>query len=209
MKLFSVIMPVTLQNYEGSATYRADKFRRAIKSFLSNIFPKDNAELIIVSDGCDESENIYNEEFKKYTNIKFFKIDKQPLFSGNVRQYGIDKAEGEYILYLDSDDVLGEMHLDTISISLKSANKPIWAFYDDYVVSGIKQIAKKKVKLEHGSVGTSSICHLKKVGADWSGCDGYGHDWLFIQKLLKINKYPTKITTPQYFIHHIPKVLDF
>jgi hypothetical protein len=32
-------MPVTLQNYEGSATYRADKFRRAIKSFLSNIFP--------------------------------------------------------------------------------------------------------------------------------------------------------------------------
>lgn len=208
MKLFSVIMPVTLANYEGGANHRADKFKRAVKSFLSNVFSSDNVELIIISDGCDEAEAIYNQDFQRYKNIKFFKIEKQPLFSGNVRQFGIEQAEGEYILYLDSDDVLGEMHFDIISRQLKSANKPLWCYFDDYIVYGIKDIVKKKTRLEHGSVGTSSICHKKKIGVSWEGCDGYGHDWKFIQKLIEINKYPTKIVSPQYFIHHIPKVID-
>ena len=206
-KLFSVIMPVTLSEYEGSSSNRAEKFKRAVKSFLGNIFPAAQAELIIVSDGCDESEQIYLQKFQK-SNVKFFKMEKQPLFSGNVRQHGIDNAEGKYILYLDSDDVLGEMHLDTVRKALISAKEPAWTYFDDYIVKSFSSISLKSVSLKHGSVGTSSICHKRELNVSWVGCDGYGHDWTFIQKLMAINRMPIKSPTPYYFIHHIPSLVD-
>jgi len=206
---FSVIMPVTLEMYEGAANNRVEKFRRAIKSYLGTIFPADKRELIIVSDGCSLSEAIYKEEFSKHKDIKFYKIDKQPLFSGNVRQYGVEKSLGEYILYLDSDDVLGEWHLDNIHRGLKVNGFPDWCYYDDYIVRGLRDIILKKVSIKHGSIGTSSICHKRLSEFTWDGCDGYGHDWTFIQKLIEHNNKPPKVIKAQYFIHHVPNQVDF
>jgi glycosyltransferase involved in cell wall biosynthesis len=152
---FSVIMPVYLGDYEGAAKGRAEKFKRAVKSFLANIY--NESELIIVSDGCDESENIYNTLFSKYKQIKFYKIPKQPLFSGNVRQYGLQKSTGKYIAYLDSDDVIGDWHLYKIHQGLKRFNYPEWVYFDDFIVYSLSNIYRKKVSLNHGSIGTSSI----------------------------------------------------
>lgn len=201
-------MPVTLDNYEGASSNREYKFKRAVRSFLSCIYPAADCELIIISDGCSKSEQIYQEVFSKQKNIRFYKIEKQELFSGNVRQYGIDKAKGKYILYLDSDDVIGEFHLSTIKEQLSIYSQPNWVFYDDLIVKSVTSILKKKVSLEKGSIGTSSICHKNDLqGISWKGCDGYGHDWLFVSKLIKHSK-PIKIKTPSYFIHHIPNILD-
>jgi len=206
---FSVIMPVTLEMYEGAANNRVEKFRRAVKSLLTNLFPDAHRELIIVSDGCELSEAIFKDEFSMYKNLRFYKIPKQPLFSGNVRQFGLNKSRGEYILYLDSDDVIGEWHLTNIQRGLKANSFPDWAYYDDYIVRGIRDIALKKVYIQHGSIGTSSICHKRLPEFTWEGCDGYGHDWTFIQKLMKHNNKPPKLAKAQYFIHHIPNLVDF
>lgn len=210
MIYFSIIMPVTLEDYEGAGKNREYKFKRAVRSFLSCIFPANECELIIVSDGCSRSEEIYNENFKKKINIRFLKIDKQTTFSGNVRQFGIDNARGKYILYLDSDDVIGDSHFITIKKELDSYKEPKWVYYDDFIVKNITMLALKKVSLEKGSVGTSSICHKKDLpNVSWSGCDGYGHDWEFIKKLIDAEPNPQKIKTPYYFIHHIPNLIDF
>lgn len=203
----SVVMPVYLGDYDGAAKGREEKFKRAVRSFLQNIF--NESELVIVSDGCDEAENIYNSVFSKYKQIKFYKIPKQPLFSGVVRQYGLEKSTGKYIAYLDSDDVIGEWHLYKIYQELKRFRYPEWVYYDDFIVSDIRNIAKKKVSLKHGSIGTSSICHKRDMGVSWDGCDGYGHDWIFVKKLIEASPNPIKIETPQYFIHHIPNSVDF
>lgn len=206
---FSVIMPVTLQEYEGSAKNREEKFKRAVKSFLNTIFDSNQSELIIVSDGCDKAEKIFNTQFSKYKNLTFFKIKKQQLFSGFVRQFGIENSKSDYILYLDSDDVLGEWHLYNIYKGIVQNNYPDWVYFNDYIVWSLNNIAVKNVSLQYGSIGTSSICHKRLDEFNWEGCNGYGHDWVFIQKLLNKNNKPPKIKDAQYFIHHIPNVIDF
>jgi glycosyltransferase involved in cell wall biosynthesis len=181
----SVIMPVYLGEYEGCATNREDKFIRAIHSFLQNKLT--DAELIIVSDDCLIAKNIVNDKFLTEISAKRIKYihttPKSKLFSGELRSVGIKNANGKYICYLDSDDIIGDKHLDTI-VSQIEAEKLDWAYYNDYVYT-TNGFVTKTVFVQHESIGTSSIIHKNNKKLDWKGCNGYGHDWLFVQKLQK------------------------
>ena len=199
----SVIMPVYLGDYKGAATDREEKFKRAVISFVQQKYK--NKELIIVSDGCDIAENTYN-NFLKYDNIVFKKIDKQPLFSGNVRAEGILKASGDVICYLDSDDMLGENHLQTVVGGFNNP-KTDYIYYNDLILAPNKQPVPRSVELEHGSVGTSSFAHRNDVlFGTWNNCDGYGHDWTFINRIIVANKFGYKINGAEYYVCHIPNV---
>ena len=60
-------------------------------------------EIIIVNDGSlDNSQEIIDKYAKKYANIKVFKKENGGL--SDARNYGIKKAHGEYIAFVDSDD---------------------------------------------------------------------------------------------------------
>ena len=110
MEKVSVIMPVYLGEYEGCAEDREEKFVRAINSFLNNDY--DNKELVIVGDACAKSLRILYEKFTdemKSKKIKFYNMPKkQKLFSGKLRTTGLKICDGDYIMYLDSDDMLGD-----------------------------------------------------------------------------------------------------
>ena len=68
----------------------------------------DDIELIIVNDGSpDDSHKLIKEYCEKYPNIKYYKKKNGGLSS--ARNYGIKKAVGEYIGFVDSDD-----YVDTI-----------------------------------------------------------------------------------------------
>jgi len=206
--LFSGIRPSFLGDYEGCALNREDKFIRAVNSFLGNSFP--NKELIIVSDGCDITTNLVRTNFKEYIESKVIRLvllKKQKLFSGNLRTEGIKHAKGDYIIYLDSDDMLGKNHISTIAEQVKQNNTD-WGYYNDFIYSE-NGLVKKEVSLIKDSIGTSSIYHKKAKGIDWSGCDGYGHDFMFIQKLIKWSKHNAKIFGASYIICHIPNSVDY
>lgn len=198
----SVVMPVYLGEYDGCANNREERFKLAVTSFLNRKY--DNCELIIISDGCDIAENICK-KFSLSNGIVFEKIDKQPLFSGNVRAKGVEMATGDVICYLDSDDLLGENHLTTIANAFTD-EKLDWVYYNDMVYQPTKPISRN-VELVLGSVGTSAIAHRKDCIATWKGCDNYNHDWLFIQQLIKHNPNYKKIYGAEYLVCHIPNIL--
>jgi len=215
----SVVMASNLGNYDKSAYDKIPKFIRAVDSFLSQDYL--NKELIIVSDGCNLTLDAV---YKQYidmdlldTVIKLYKIKKQPLFSGNVREYGLKKATGDIICYLDTDDMFSEKsHLTNIVQQFDLFNHD-WVYYNDYIMTNSNAKIVKNVKLEKGSVGTSSVAHLnlkktvfrKKTKAiSWKGCDAYNHDWTFVERLMKQFPRYKKIYGTSYLIRHIPDAVD-
>lgn len=214
--MISVVMPSYLGHYEGAAGDRREKLIRAINSYNMQSHPY--RELIIVSDGCDETVEVAK-QFNVNGDIKIIKLPKQKRFSGSVRDAGVKAATGDVICYLDSDDTIGINHLKTIEDTFLHTDVD-WVYYNDYIFVGAgKPTIMKEVQLEHGSIGTSSIAHRKDIYGKaknlfgrsritWKGCDGYGHDWTFIQKLMAHDLKHEKIYGCEYIICHIPEKLD-
>jgi len=206
--ILSVIMPSFLGEYEGCASDRENKFIRAVHSFLENSLLE--KELIVVGDNCEITENVLNDYFKHEMNIgriKFYQFkNKQKLFSGSLRSKGIELASGEYVCYLDTDDILGKNHLSSIYNQVKTENLD-WAYFNDFINSDAGLITKK-VELKKDSIGTSSIIHRKHKKINWDKCDGYGHDYQFIERLIKWSDKKDKIYGGTYIICHIPNQID-
>lgn len=67
----------------------------------------DNIEIIVVNDGSkDESEKIIKNKKKKYRNILYYKQRNKGV--SVARNLGINKAKGEYITFVDADDLAGK-----------------------------------------------------------------------------------------------------
>lgn len=203
----SVIMASYLGNYPNRATNPEKKFIRAVKSFLSQTY--NDKELIIVSDGCDKTEQLYNQYFLKETNVKFIKIPKGELYSGDSRNAGFNLATGEIISYLDSDDVIGKKHLEIIMNEFTDDVDLV--YYNDYLVrsSDFKQLYKRINSLACGYVGTSSITHRnpkyikEKYNFDWKWTSGYTHDFIFIMRGVTNGLKFKKLNHPsQYLVTH-------
>lgn len=88
---FSIIISAyNIENY----------IERAINSVLSQDFT--DYELIVVND-CSTDNTL--EKIKQYNNISIINNEKN-MGLGAVRNIGIRKAKGEYILHLDGDDAM-------------------------------------------------------------------------------------------------------
>lgn len=196
----SVILPTYLGEYKNAASNREVKLRRAITSALlqSHI----NFELIIVCDGCQRSYDIAS-EFKD-ERIKLIKIEKQPIWSGVVRNTGLDAATGVLCCYLDNDDVFGYEHLAYLAKGVAKYPLFDWYLFNDLVYVGSKgQFVERRCELIKYKCGTSNIAH--KNFARWNVNDNYDHDWNFITKLKQSNYVRID---GFYLVCHIPKKLD-
>lgn len=189
-----------LGDYPNAAKNRDKKFVRAVKSFKKQTYL--NKELIIVSDGCEKTIELYNEHFKNDENIKLISIPKQIFYSGEMRNVALNEATGDIISYLDSDDVIGNQHLEII-MNQFDTDEYDWVFYNDYLVMSpdFKKMQTRMVETRFGSIGTSAISHKNNVKAKWS--TGYGHDFVFIIKLAALGMKFTKLKkNPQYLVCH-------
>ena len=97
--LISVVVPV----------YNTEPYvRKAINSILKQTY--DNIEIICVDDGStDNSPKILDELAEKYDNIKVIHTENKGI--SHARNTALDCCRGEYIAFLDSDDMYHEQML--------------------------------------------------------------------------------------------------
>ena len=100
--LISVIVPV----------YQVERYlRECLDSVLAQTYV--NLEIIVVDDGStDSSPRIVSEYASKDARIRRFTQPNQGLSS--ARNTGLEHASGEYILFVDSDDVLSPDHVKVL-----------------------------------------------------------------------------------------------
>lgn len=194
-------MPSYLHFYPDGATDREAKFIRAVQSFLDQTYW--DKELVIVSDGCDVTERILNSHFANCDQIVLIKVAKHPHFSGAIRQIGLDHANGEIIAYLDTDDKLGQLHLSTIESVIKQDGLD-WIYFNDMLYYGEKeQPILRECNLTSGGCGVSTIAHRKDLkNVFWTDCNGYGHDWAFVEKLIRSSANNKKCYGMSYYVCH-------
>lgn len=101
-------------------TYNNAKYiERCVDSLLKQTFS--NIEIIIVDDGStDDTEKILKDKINKYSNIKYYKNSNHGV--SYSRNYGLDKATGKYIVFVDGDDWLPNDYIYNCHNFLKNNN---------------------------------------------------------------------------------------
>ena len=197
----SIIIPSSLAPRKYQASNPEEKLIRAVESAINQI--QTNLEFIIISDGCQRTNELikYNYDDLIETGIlKLIQLEKQPPFSGNVRNAGIEAATGDIICYLDADDYLGTDHISTIVKNFTGD----WVWFNDLTLVKDKFV-ERECTLKLGFCGTSNIAHKRSMKARWLPVNKYGRDdWAFINELQKESPGGVRIETPSYIVCHIP-----
>jgi len=110
--LFSVIVP----------TYNSKNFiRNCLDSILAQSFK--DFEIIVINDGSqDETCEILDQYAEKYDKVKVYHFANAGVSIS--RQRGISLANGEYIIFADSDDSINVDLLEHVNTAITVYNKP-------------------------------------------------------------------------------------
>ena len=106
---FSIIIPV----------YNCEKYLRdCLDSCINQDLLNDEYEVLCVNDGStDSSINILNDYANRYSHIKVFSQDNRGVSA--ARNIGLDNAKGEYIMFLDGDDLIRKNCLQGLKKTLE------------------------------------------------------------------------------------------
>jgi len=105
--LFSLIIPV----YN-----RPDEADELLES-LSQLEYKEDFEIVIIEDGSSiKCEDVVREYGEKLNISYYFKENSGP---GNSRNYGMQKANGDYFIIFDSDCIIPKTYLTEVDKALK------------------------------------------------------------------------------------------
>lgn len=142
-------------------------------------------EAICIDDGStDNTGKLLTEFARKDNRIKYFYQTNQG--AAKARAYGISKASGEFITFLDADDTLPHNALEKFLKAFADADT-------DIVVSGFNIIKQshlvKSKRLSKQKL--HSIDYLKKVL-----CGKYG--WELCAKMYRTKLFDNPIITPEH-----------
>ena len=109
----SIIVPV----------YNVEPYlRQCLDSILGQTFT--NFEVLLINDGSpDSSGDICREYVAKDSRFHYFEKENGGL--SDARNYGIERAQGEYLTFIDSDDFVNEKHLENLFLASRLTNADI------------------------------------------------------------------------------------
>lgn len=107
---FTVVIP----------TYnRAGFIADTLRSVLSQTFAA--FEIVVVDDGSKDNTT---EIVRQFTDSRLHYYSKENGERGLARNYGLARAQGAYVLFLDSDDLLHPIHLATLHAAIQEQDQP-------------------------------------------------------------------------------------
>lgn len=118
---YSVIIPV----------YNVEKYiDRCLKSIISQNY--DDLEIIVVDNGStDSSGSICDTYANEYSNISVYHIENHGV--GSARNFGLSKARGEFIYFVDSDDYLvGNLFADFADKLVSDLDLVVFSYYNSF-----------------------------------------------------------------------------
>lgn len=167
--LVSVIMPV----------YQVEDFvEKSILSILNQTYK--NIELICVDDAStDNSFKICKKLADEYSEIKLFhnldsegKIAIKNQGQESTRNFGLDRASGKYVIFVDSDDTLAPITIERAVQVAEENNSEIVLFTYSRIVDGQDYPILADAESRNYTVSELSELLLKKISWSVLSCVG-------------------------------------
>lgn len=126
---FSILVPV----------YNVEKYlEQCVESLLNQTY-KGEYEIVLVDDGSTDSSGIICDRYAKNNPDKIKVVHKRNEGLVSARQAGIETADGEYSLFVDSDDFVENNLLETVNDCINHNNNP------DMVIYSFKYYSNDKI----------------------------------------------------------------
>lgn len=105
--------------------YNVEKYiDKCLNSLVKSIKNYDNIEILLIDDGStDNSKKKINEYDKKYSFIKAFYKNNGGL--SDARNYGLIKAIGDYVIFIDSDDEVDPILFNEIITKIEKSDSEV------------------------------------------------------------------------------------
>lgn len=164
-ELVSIIVPV--YNKENT-------IEKCLDSLINQSYS--NIEIIVINDGSTDSSK---EMIMKYLkrNVVVYNMPNQGV--SNARNFGIEKANGEYIVFVDADDYVGKLYVESL---VTSCDEEI-----DLVIMGRKDVYKNFISNVYLSEYSGNF---GKIPSEFF-INGFCHPvWgkLYKRKIIELNK---------------------
>ena len=174
---FSILVPV----------YQVEPYiEECIQSVLNQTYK--NWELILVDDGSKDKGGVICDRYaEQYENIHVYHKENRGLI--HTRRYGIERARGDYYVFLDSDDTLKPNALEVIHTTIQEQNC-------DCVIYGYERFLNGKGMEQ--SADEVECCITDKRELYKKCCmGGYGYLW---RKAVKATAFQGLDYSPYYHI---------
>jgi len=195
---------------------------RCLSSVVDQVYT--NLEILLINDGSsDNSASVCKEYAKKDKRIHYYHKDNGGVSS--ARNFGMRKATGTYITFVDSDDVITKDSLDILVCSINDADismiKEIETISTDHIkqtnennqsayISGID--AAKKLLYENGVNNTiHGLMYVKDIAKDiyFNEKISYGEDYEFkFYLLINAKNVVTNSRVGYLYINHVGSAMN-
>lgn len=206
-ELVSVIVPV----------YNVEKYlERSIDSILAQSY--ENIEVILVNDGSTDNSRLILSKYEMVYSSKLVVYDKSNGGLSSARNFGLDKANGEYILFVDSDDTIDRNMIANMMKMIKKYNCDI-AFcgrFDEYsdkqvknytfdksIIFSNKEVIKNMLIRNNMDFAAWDKLYKKELWENIRFPDGINHEDMYtIPYIINKAKRIVHVGIPYYHYYH-------
>ncbi len=159
-----------------TGTYRGSHF---LVHFIPSVINQNylNWELIIIGDCCTD---VTEEVVKSFSDprISFFNLEKNSGQQAKQNNLGIQKAKGEYLAFLNQDDLFFPDHLTKSLEEIENSKA------DFLVLPGIKILSSKKEEFEQGQFEVQ-LCSVHPDERFSTNVFRVASTWFFRKKIIE------------------------